>query len=59
MHPIYSVPGKALNTVFKGVELSTYMYTLMYVKESNARDRRLKPRHEITCFMIYANNKDT
>ena len=34
----------------------------MYVKEFDTRDRRMRrkyePRHEITCVIPYANNKD-
>ena len=36
---------------------------VVYEKESYTHDRQLKrkyePRHEITCFMTYANNKNT
>ena len=59
MHPIWQVSGKRFtHCVYPCVYIDA-----VYVNESDTRERRLKrkhePRHEITCFMPYANNKDT
>ena len=61
MHPIWLVPAKVFtHFVFKRVHADI---DVVYVKESDTHDRRLKrkyeSRQEITGFMLYANNKDT
>ena len=57
MHPILSVPGKVYtHGVYRCAEID-----VVYVNESNTRDRRLErkyePRHEINGLMTYANKK--